>query len=332
MRGRILFNTKGYDGFIDFIKAYAILCVIFGHTFEFALDKVGYGLWAGMQVPLFILIQVFHYYKKNNNRFYLWKILKRVMIPFFVLEIITFLLAYYVGYNDTRTLVRTALCGGYGPGSYYPWVYIQIASMLPLFALILTNFDNKTSLVIFLLICEFTEIFFSIIDLPEALYRLLAMRYIFLIYLGWLWVKEGILVNYITIILSLISLSSVVYFEYFSVSDEPYFFSTGFKFHRWPCYFYVSYGLTVLLHILWSKFDRYFYFQKAYKFLAAASYEIFLVQMSLFYFIKPDSFLSFIPSYTLRFLIWAVVLCFLSIAMGGCLNNVLHPHKDISIH
>lgn len=48
-----------HDEFIDFIKAYAILCVLFGHTFGMALDYVAYGVWAGMQVPLFILIQTF---------------------------------------------------------------------------------------------------------------------------------------------------------------------------------------------------------------------------------------------------------------------------------
>lgn len=73
----ISFNTKGYDVFIDFIKAYAIMCVLFGHTFLW-LDKVGYGVWAGMQVPLFILVQAFHWYKKDKPVINFVKILKRV--------------------------------------------------------------------------------------------------------------------------------------------------------------------------------------------------------------------------------------------------------------
>lgn len=44
----IIFNTLGYSGFIVFIKAYVLLCILFGHTFG-CLQKVrsvrsGYGL------------------------------------------------------------------------------------------------------------------------------------------------------------------------------------------------------------------------------------------------------------------------------------------------
>jgi len=61
----VSFNKTGYDPFIDFIKAYAILCVLIGHTLPFT-DYWGYGLWAGMQVPLFVLVQVFHGFKKDT--------------------------------------------------------------------------------------------------------------------------------------------------------------------------------------------------------------------------------------------------------------------------
>jgi len=64
----ITFNTKGYDGFIDFIKAYAIICVLIGHTLIPYLHDIGYCIWAGMQVPLFILVQSFHGYKKERYR------------------------------------------------------------------------------------------------------------------------------------------------------------------------------------------------------------------------------------------------------------------------
>lgn len=92
----ISFNTIGHDGFIDFIKAYAIICVLFGHTFLW-LDKVVYYAWAGMQVPLFILVQSFHFYKKENSMFYLRKVYKRVLLPFFVVEIVTILVAFVLG-------------------------------------------------------------------------------------------------------------------------------------------------------------------------------------------------------------------------------------------
>lgn len=36
----IQFNQTGYDPFLDFIKAFAIVSVLIGHTFPF-IDKVG---------------------------------------------------------------------------------------------------------------------------------------------------------------------------------------------------------------------------------------------------------------------------------------------------
>lgn len=110
----VTFNTKGYDGFIDFIKAYAILCVLFGHTFSPILDKVAYGVWAGMQVPLFILVQSFHSYKKDKAIVNIVKILTRVVLPFVVFEAITFGIAHFIGHVDCNILIHGVLTVGGG--------------------------------------------------------------------------------------------------------------------------------------------------------------------------------------------------------------------------
>lgn len=108
----IQFNTKGHDEFIDFIKAYAILCVLFGHTFGMALDYVAYGVWAGMQVPLFILIQTFHGLKKESVTFNFAKVFKRVLLPFFLVEVLTFIIAAVVGAKERNELIMSGLIGG----------------------------------------------------------------------------------------------------------------------------------------------------------------------------------------------------------------------------
>ena len=123
----ISFNKTGYDGFLDFIKAYAIICVLFGHTFLW-LDKVAYGIWAGMQVPLFILVQTFHVYKKVNHRINLRKIFQRVLYPFILIELITLGLSILFLEHDFKELIDKGISGGgYGPGAYYPWIYFQVA-------------------------------------------------------------------------------------------------------------------------------------------------------------------------------------------------------------
>ena len=123
----ITFNKTGYDPFIDFIKAYAIICVLIGHTL-FLHDYWGYGLWAGMQVPLFVLVQAFHSFKKETPDFNLKKILLRVILPYVVVQSIALIFLFC---KDPSGIYSFVGSGGAGPGSYYPWIYIQIALLLP---------------------------------------------------------------------------------------------------------------------------------------------------------------------------------------------------------
>lgn len=236
----ITFNKYGYDPFIDFIKAYAIICVLIGHTLPMH-DYWGYGLWAGMQVPLFILVQAFHGFKKDVIIINVKKIFFRVALPFIAIQSIALLFFLCTASSDIYSFLKG---GGKGPGSYYPYIYIQIALLLPFVKnWIDRSRVHKTRILLsFLIICEAFEILFSLIDLPDGLYRLLAIRYLFLLYFAWIWVKEGVVINKRTVFLSILSLGAIIYFEYFSINDEVLFYNTAWKYHRWPCYYYVAMG------------------------------------------------------------------------------------------
>lgn len=111
----ITFNTKGYDPFIDFIKAYAIICVLIGHTLP--VNKLGYGLWAGMQVPLFILVQAFHFYKKDDSQVDFKKLYQRILLPFFKISLIEFSILCVVDKSsEYKTLIISGLLNGGGTG------------------------------------------------------------------------------------------------------------------------------------------------------------------------------------------------------------------------
>ena len=234
----VSFNKTGYDPFIDFIKAYAILCVLIGHTLPFT-DYWGYGLWAGMQVPLFVLVQVFHGFKKDIPNVNIKKIFLRVILPYLLIQSIAFL---YILHNAPSRIYSFIAEGGVGPGSYYPWIFLQIAFLLPFVKKwIDQNQEYRTKVLItFLIICESFEILFSVIDLPDGIYRLLAVRYLFLLYLARIWVRDGIVINKVTTLFSFLSFLSIIYFEYLSVDDEVLFYNTAWKFHRWPCYYFVA--------------------------------------------------------------------------------------------
>lgn len=273
----VSFNKAGYDPFIDFIKAYAIICVLLGHTLPFT-DYWGYGLWAGMQVPLFILVQAFHYFKKDNPDINFKKIFFRVILPYILIQSIVFIYLLCVAPTKLNTFL---LNGGAGPGSYYPWIFVQVAWLLPFINKWLNkNQENKAKVLIsFLVLCELFEIFFSVIDLPDGLYRMLAVRYLFLLYLAWIWVRNGIVINKSTVLFSVLSFLAIIYFEYFSIDDEVLFYKTAWKYHRWPCYYFVANGGGYLLNVFFKSIQNKGYIMKSIRILSKISYEIFLVQM-----------------------------------------------------
>lgn len=91
----ITFNKTGYDPFVDFLKAYCILVVIFCHGFPY-LDKIGYAVW-GVQIPLFFLIQVFHCYKREPKAINWKTIWRRIVLPFIAIEVLIFGVLYLTG-------------------------------------------------------------------------------------------------------------------------------------------------------------------------------------------------------------------------------------------
>ena len=112
MQKIITCNKLGYAPFLDFIKADAILSVLLGHTFPF-LDETGYSLWYGMQVPLFILVQVFHVFKKENYKLNLNQLFKRVFVPFIAVQLVIFIAFIIKDGFSKNLLINYAIGGGY---------------------------------------------------------------------------------------------------------------------------------------------------------------------------------------------------------------------------
>lgn len=196
-----------------------------------------------------------------------------------------------------------------------------MAVMLPLIYPLIKKIPEKALLGVFLIICEGGEIICSIVDFPDWIYRLLAIRYFFLIYLAMLWIKRGIVPDCKMLILSLLSLATIVYFRYISVNDEPWFYNTAWKTARWPCYYYVANLYVYMLFLLWTAIKKYSFFSKCVKRIAASTYEIFLVQMSVIYLFHADS-LSVVPNSKLQFILWFVVVWVVSIGLGIKINEL----------
>lgn len=131
-----LYSDKtGRDHYIDFIKGVAILGVIWLHCMPLQ-DRMLAPLWCGMSVSIFLLVQVFHSYRKGvdvSSFPNVWKITKRIVAPMLAVTAILASLHYSLGcVHNSGDIWSTLRAGGYGPGSYYPWIYIQFAFLLPL--------------------------------------------------------------------------------------------------------------------------------------------------------------------------------------------------------
>lgn len=293
--GKLKFNTKGYDPFIDFIKAYAILWVLVGHFLTHS-NAILYPIWGGYEVPLFLTVSCFHFFKKEKPRLNISRIFTRVLFPFVIIQVLIVLLLYsWQNFTGLDKIVGYFFEHGcYGQGDYFPLVYVQIALLLPLSWRCMSKIkDERIIIVAYIAICELLEIISSIAQLPDSLYRILAFRYVFLIYFGWKWATRGIIMDLKTTLLSLISLFSVVYFVWFSGNTEPWFFDTVWKYHRWPCYFYMAELGVFLLNILWRVLHRFSIVNSIISFLSKNSYEIFLAQMIAYVLFPMELFSSF---------------------------------------
>lgn len=59
-------SKDGYEPFLDYLKGICIIMVVINHGFASAEEKLLFPIWINQAVPIFLLIQVFHSYKKRN--------------------------------------------------------------------------------------------------------------------------------------------------------------------------------------------------------------------------------------------------------------------------
>lgn len=248
-----------------------------------------YCVWGDVAVPLFLLIQVFHAYKHGTEKcqFSFKKIWTRIFKWYIFAEIVIIVLHtgldLYRG-NPKGDIYEDALNNlGVGPGNYYAFIYIEFAIILYWIRNIINKVKPWHLLLAFLLISELSEIICSLIEMPQNIYRLLFLRYIFLIWLALMIVRKGILINKTNVLLSIVSIAFVLFFNYTNYDLEPFIFTTGWKTFHWMSYFYIAniyiLGLYVSYKVLHRKTGTGF-IEKMGKY----SWEIFLVQMIYFTF------------------------------------------------
>ena len=317
---KIEFSRIGHDLSLDFVKGVCILLVILNHSTGFTFHQDSwFFLWGYPAVPLFLLIQVYHSYKKEFDGIHIqWvKIWKRAFFPFLLVQ--TLLFAYVVVTQPTRSLhsifMAAYFWGGRGPGSYYPWIYIQFAILLPLLRPLFQRLDEKALLVLFLGLSISSELLCHYSHMPDWVYRLLFLRYIFLIYLGYQMVVRGIVLNLFTVSLSIVSLIAVYCFVVLQVDWSPFFFDSKYwPTCHWICYFYIAYPMLYLLCKFFYWLPPNSKFENLFCKMGRHSYAIYIFQLFYFFIFGPllENELSEIGNPTVEkilYLIISIVVC-----------------------
>lgn len=310
-------NKEQYDPFIDYLKGIGILFVVLTHCIP-KQDYILFSLWGAQAVPLFLLIQVFHTYKKGkilSSQYYsLKKIFHRILFPFILLVLIQIVLTAIISNNKILSILKSVIiAGGMGPGSYYVWIYLQFFVLLPIVLFLINQIKLKYVPVCFIVLSIFIEVICCYVDIPSWLYRLLFIRYFFLIYLGYLWtINGGILINKKTTLLSFVSIVFILLFQYTDINMEPIFYVNDWKIYHWICYFYVSYLFVYILYFCYRKIS-FLNCNKIICLMGKYSYEIFLMQMFVFTFYPTNHLQMLLGDIYLATLIRIVATTLLSI-------------------
>lgn len=285
---RIDFNNVGYDPQIDYIKGLCILFVIWTHCISRGeLGNLLFPFWGDTAVPIFLIIQVFHYYKKGvnlrmPNTIKLWK---RILRPFIIMIVLMFLTQFLIYYNETDGEFALSLYWDKrGPGSYYIFIYLEFALVIPLLAPLFKKLSVKWLFASFVILSQLAELVCCIIQCPDNIYRLLFFRYFFLIFLGFLLATKGLKLNKLTIFGATLSMVFLYLFNYKDIDLEPIFYTSlgNWKYCHWICYIYIAYFFLGFLKYTHTKLCKYKNVQKQIEIIGKYSYEIYLFQ--IFYY------------------------------------------------
>lgn len=133
----IKLKRNGYDEFLDYLKGISIIMVLINHGAQNIVDMALFPIWIYEAVPMFLLIQVFHAYKRRTvQNPSIKKIWERILRPFVYTQIVFIAYCFYAfikrGISIDEYFLDMIKSGGNGQGAYFIWIYIQFAFLLPI--------------------------------------------------------------------------------------------------------------------------------------------------------------------------------------------------------
>ena len=284
-------HKDNYFNEINLIKSFSIIAVIILHTIP---SNILFTIFAPFHiwhaVPIFIMIagmnSTLSAFKQGEfnflNEYSVYKLKKyfqRILIPFSIVWLVEIYVLILRNEATTGKIILTFFTGGIGPGSYFTPLFIQHLIVFPGILWIKNKFisyDQYVILVCFFLISLFLEFLCVIFNIPEWLYRLLYVRYIFASIIGSYIVSHKFKKSTVMLLASL-SFVYIVCVSY--LKFDLLFIYPAWDFQHAPAYFYTAF----FLFFLWWIYPFFRQFDIILIPFGKATYHIFLFQMLWFW-------------------------------------------------
>src|SRR5699024_9255726 len=278
---------------IDVLKGFAIISVILLHTLSWDhrfIIGAPYHMWQA--VPVFMFLVGYNLAMSSKlkdltelNDVYQWPVLKKrllkILVPYLLIAMVRILWEYfyYDGFEWIPTL-SGLLTGEFEHGGYFVPVMIQTILIAPILYAYMQKYKKRNGLI--LLVSSFVlDWMVMLFDVPGSIYRVLVVRYLFVIVLGiWLALNEKPLNKQLIVFLASMSFIYITIVYYFGIETplEQYW-----QAQHAPAYFWT---LTIVILVLKYRpiNPDNLITNKLIQF-GQGSYHIFLVQMIYFWLI-----------------------------------------------
>ena len=285
-------NKGGRNTSMDVLRGIAILCVVFTHLpgISIRYNLVCWWIYAfivNMAVPVFMILMGYcacQSAEKKQLSFLdlysfesIWNKIKRYFFPWLPIIAVEFLaeIIFLKNYN-LKTLATFVISGGSGPGSYYIPILFQFVLLFPALYIF-----RKNILVVSFLLNLFFELAVLFFQIPQEIYRICFIRYIFLVgccmnmyYRSW----DHQSSKFVQIAVTLLGVLYIVFFTLFLDYGRTYpcWWSTGMF-----CGLYLYFPIyNIIKRDYFKKFTSIPW--KVISNLGVASFHIYLVQMLYF--------------------------------------------------
>lgn len=217
---------KTRDNSIDIIKALAIISVIILHSLSVQSRNDILGpLHVYQAVPIFMILVGYNnttsYINKNINTWNeCYKFtniagkLERIVRPFIFIWLLEMIIIFTRKVPITwKELLKTFIKGGFGPGSYFIVIMIEVIFIFPLFYKLALRNKNLLLLLTFIINVIF-EIYVFKTGIGNELYKVIFIRFLFAIGLG-IYLALGKPNKFLLVIGTIFSLAYIISVHYY---------------------------------------------------------------------------------------------------------------------